>query len=321
MGVLFIVSAEAAAGKTALCAGLATNFLNDGRKVGYLKSPAGDDGDTAFMKQVQGLAIVGESGLGDHDIVLAEGNLGPGAAAEMSQAAFTAARKMKANVVAVEVYSKETSRFLDVYQGFGGSFLGVVINKVPASQLKRVREEAGSRLATLGLKLLGIIPENRVLLAMTVGELAESLKGKILNQPEKSDVLVENYMLGALVVDSGLDYFGRKSRKAAIIRHDRPDMQLAALETSTACLVLGGGEKPPMANVLYKAESRGIPIIATGAAVNDIVTVIEATLLKTRLHQTQKLTRLAEAVRQNLDMKALAGRPDQRKKEDSDKPG
>jgi BioD-like phosphotransacetylase family protein len=319
LGVLFIVSAEAAAGKTALCAGLAINFLNDGRKVGYLKSPAGADGDTAFMKQIQGLATVSESGLGDYDIVLAEGYLGPGAADEVSQAAFTAAQKMKADVIAVEVYSQETSRFLDVYQEFSGNFLGVVINKVPASQLRRVREEAGSLLADLGLKLLGVIPENRVLLAMTVGELAENLKGKILNQPEKSDELVENYMLGALVVDSGLDYFGRKSRKATIIRHDRPDMQLAALETSTACLVLGGSEKPPVANVLYKAESRGIPIIATGAAVNDIVTIIEDTLLQTKLHQTQKLTRLAEAVRQNLDMKALAGRPVQRKKEASDK--
>jgi BioD-like phosphotransacetylase family protein len=211
LGVLFIVSAEAAAGKTALCAGLAINFLNDGRKVGYLKSPAGDDGDTAFMKQIQGLDIVNESGFGDYDIVLAEGNLGLGTADEVSRATITAAQKMKADVIAVEFYSEEASRFLDVYQGFDGSFLGVVINKVPASQLQRVREEAGSRHSAVWLKLLGAIPEDRVLLAMTVGELAESLKGKILNQPEKSDELVENYMLGALVVGSGLDYFGRKS--------------------------------------------------------------------------------------------------------------
>jgi BioD-like phosphotransacetylase family protein len=153
---------------------------------------------------------------------------------------------------------------------------------------------------------LGVIPENRVLLAITIGELAESLGGKILNSPDKSGELVENYMLGALVVDSGLDYFGRKNRKAAIIRHDRPDMQLAALETSTACLVLGGSEKPPMASVFYKAESRGVPVIATGAALNDIVTTIEKAMLKTRLNQTKKLAKLAEAVGQNLDIKALA---------------
>jgi hypothetical protein len=57
---------------------------------------------------------------------------------------------------------------------------------------------------------------------------------------------------------------------------------------------------------MYKAESRGIPVIATGAAVSDIVASIEDTVLKARLNQEKKLTRLAEVVKQNLDMKALA---------------
>jgi BioD-like phosphotransacetylase family protein len=304
--VLFIVSPEVAAGKTALCAGLAVNFLNEGMKVGYLGSPAGTDSDTAFMKQIPGLDIVSEAGFGNCDIVLAEGRIGTSLDDEASQAAYKTAQKMKPDVIAVEAYSGENARFINVYKGFGGSFLGVVVNKVPGSQLKRVWDEVAARFAVDGIKLLGVIPEKRVLLAITVGELAASLKGKILNHPEKSDDLVENYMLGALVVDSGADYFARKACKAAIIRHDRPDMQLAALETSTACLVLGGSEKPQIANVLYKADSCGIPIIATDAAVSDIVATIEDTILKTGINQTGKLTRLAEAVGQNLDVKALA---------------
>ncbi len=323
MGVLFVVSAQEAAGKTALCAGLAINFSNEGRKVGYLKSPSEKvdaAGDIAFMKQIPGVNSVDETGAKEYDVVLMEGRLGAGAADEASVAAYAAAKESLAKVIAVEAYSGGDSRFLGVYQGFGRNFLGVVLNKVPPSQLERVRNEAVSRLAAAGLTLLGVIPENRVLLAITVGELADSLGGKILNSPDKSGELVENYMLGALVVDSGLDYFGRKSKKAAIIRQDRPDMQLAALETPTACLVLGGSEKPPIPNVLFKAESRGIPVIATGAALNDIVTIIEGTLRKTRLHQTKKLAKLAETVRKNLDMKALAGRTPRRKKEDSDQP-
>ncbi len=309
MGVLFIVSVEEASGKTALCAGLAINFLNDGRKVGYLKPQASDkgdsDGDIAFMKQIPGLEIVDETGFKRKDIVLAEGSLGMSAGDAVSGAAYAAAREMKAKVVALETYSGEDLRFLDVYKGFGRSLLGVVINKAPPSQLKRVRDEAGAGFEAAGIKLLGVIPENRILMAITVGELAESLKGKILNSVEKSAELVENYMLGALVVGSGLDYFQRKSRKAAILRHERADMQMAALETSTACLVLSGSEKPPLYNVLYKAESRGIPIITTGAAVNDIVIIIEGILQRTRSNQANKLVKLAEVVRQNLDIKTL----------------
>ena len=313
MGVIFIVSTEKAVGKTAICAGLATNFLNDGKKVGYLKlevsEKSGPDSDIAFMNQT-----LGPDGIVDtanptkgRDIVLVESYLGPSSDDAVSRATFKAAKEMKAKAIAVEAYSGETSPFLDIYRVFGANLLGVVINKVPGSQLKRVRDEVKARFEAAGIKVLGVIPENRILLAITVGEIAENLQGKILNSAEKSVDLVEDYMLGAMVVDSGLEYFGRKSRKAAIIRHDRPDMQLAALETSTACLVLSGStDKPPVYNVLYKAESRGIPIIATGAAINDIVTIIEGTLLKSRFNQPNKLVKMAEAVKQNLDIKALS---------------
>jgi len=112
-------------------------------------------------------------------------------------------------------------------------------------------------------------------------------------------------MLGAMIVDSGLEYFGRKTNKAAIVRQDRPDMQLAALETPTRCLVLTGSQQPPVYNVRQRAESRGIPIITTAAATGDIVAGIEDSLAKARLNQAKKLDRLAELVKQNLDMKAV----------------
>jgi BioD-like phosphotransacetylase family protein len=305
LAVLFIVSVEGGAGKTALCAGLAVNFINEGRKVAYVKSATRADGDASFMKQVPGVEIVEGNSIKGFDIVLMEGRLAKGATTETSQAAYGLAEKTKAKVIAVESYSGESKHYNNVYKGFGGSFLGVVINKVPAGQVKRVQQEVGAGLEAAGTRLLGVIPENRVLMAVTIGELAESLGARMLNNGEKSDDLVENYMLGALVVDSGLDYFGRKSRKAAVLREDRPDMQLAALETSTTCLVLSG-EKPPMPAVVFKAESRGIPIITTGSSVNDVIAIIENTLLKTRLKQTKKLARLAETVRNNLNIKSLA---------------
>lgn len=312
MSVLYIVAAEEAAGKTAICAGIAINLLNAGKKVGYLKPEAAEkgetDGDIGFMRKVLGLAdIVNAPDLiRGRDIVLVEATLGKKASDVLSKATYAAVTDMQASVVAVETYTGQALKFASVYKGFGDSFLGVVINKVPQSQLQRVKEEATAQSGAKGITLLGVIPENRVLLAITVGELAECIQGEIINSAERSGELVENYMLGALVVDSGLDYFGRKSAKAAVIRQDRPDMQLAALETPTSCLVLGGSSQPPVYSVLNKAESKGIPIITTEAAVSDIVTSIENALAKTRFNQEKKLKKLAEIVKQNLDMKALA---------------
>lgn len=310
MGVLYIVSVEEAAGKTAVCAGLAVNLLNQGKKVGYLKPLAAakeSAGDITFMKQVLGTADVVNAPdlIKGRDIVLVEGGLGKKASDAVSQATYGAAKDMKAKAIAVEAYTGQPSPYIDVYKAFGEYLLGVVLNKVPASQLKSVKEKATAQYGTAGVKLLGVLPENRVLLAITIGELADIIKGKILNSPEKSGELVENYMLGAMVVGSGVDYFGRKSGKAAIIHQDRPDMQLAALETPTRCLVLSGSTQPPIYNVFQKAESRGVPVIAAGASTSEIVASIEEALLQARLHQEKKLAGLAELVKQNLDIKAV----------------
>jgi BioD-like phosphotransacetylase family protein len=303
LGVIYIAAVEKGAGKTAVCAGLAVNLLNSGRKVAYEKLPTGGatgtDSDAGFLKKIAGLA----DAPGGADIVLVEAGLGPKAGEAASKSVYKAAKDAKAKVVVVETYGDKAFDYTDVYKGFGESLLGIIINKVPQSQVKRVKEEAAQRLGGSGLKLLGVIPENRVLLAITVGELAEAIEGTVISNPEKSGEIIENYMLGAMVVDSGLLYFGRKNNKAAVIRQDRPDMQLAALETSTACLVLSGSKQPPIYNVLNKAAGKNIPVISTGTSMNDIVTDIEKALSQAKLDQEKKLTKLGDIVRQNLDMK------------------
>jgi uncharacterized protein len=311
LGVLYIVSAEAAVGKTALCAGLAFNFLNEGKKVGYLKPQATEknssDRDITFMKQLLGIEDIVNAPdiIKGRDIVLVEANLGATPEDRQTRETYGAVKEMKAKVIAVESYSSPPSRYNGIYRGFGKALLGVVVNKVPESQTKSVREKAPKDFEAAGIKLLGIIPESRVALAVTVGELAESIHGTVLNSPDKAGELVENYMLGAMVVDSGLDYFSRKIHKAAIIRKDRPDMQLAALETSTACLVLSGGREQPISNVMEKARSKGIPLIATGLAVSEIIDKIEATIDGGRMNQLNKTTRLSELVKQYVDLKSI----------------
>lgn len=311
MGVLYVVSVEEAAGKTAICAGLAKNLISNGKKVGYLKPQVagkdGSDGDVVFMKQVTGLTDVVNAPdvVQGRDIVLVENRLGPDTDDAVTRDACGAAREMKAKVIVVEAYPGDGAKYTDIYKEFGDLLLGVVINKVPESQLERVKEGAAKLYGAAGIKLLGAIPENRAVFAITISELADSVKGEILNSYDKANGLVENYMLGALVVDSGLDYFGRKSNKAAIIRQDRPDMQLAALETSTRCVVLSSSKEKPMYNVTQKAESRGIPMISTDAGADDIIANIENMLGKSRICQEEKLSKLADIVKRGIDLTAV----------------
>jgi BioD-like phosphotransacetylase family protein len=307
LGVLYIVSAEEATGKTAIAAGIGINLVNAGKKVGYLKPQAAEkgiaDGDITFMRKTLGQADIVNAPdiIEGRDTVLVEARLGAKATDAASKDAYGAAKEMKAKVIAVETYTGKSTEYAALYKGFGDSFLGIIINKVPQSLAKKAKAEAASS----PVKVLGVIPENRILLAITVQELAESIKGKIVNKKGDAAELVENYMLGAMTPDSGPGYFERKKNKAAVIRQDRPDMQLAALETPTAALVLAGSDQPPIYNVMHKADVKSVPVITTGSDINDIVKNIESTISKARINQDKKLAKLGEIVKQNLDMKVF----------------
>ena len=318
MIVFYVTSSEKAAGKTTLCAGLGRYLLGADKKVGFFKPIIADgekqaemsDNDAAFMKQVLALAEPAESlsqASEGKDAVIVEGILGQSPSDSTSQAAYEMAKTLNARVVIVEAYSTKTSDApnIDNYKGFGDNLLGIVLNKVPESRLSQAHEEISARLGEAGVKVLGVLPEDRTLFAITVGELADSIQGKILNNAEKSTELVENLMLGAMVVDSGLEYFDRKTDKAAVVRGDRPDMQLAALETPTRCLVLSGSTETPIYNVRQKAEDKGIPIILTENDTGTVVARVENVLSKARFNQEKKLPKLAEIIEQHLDLQSV----------------
>ncbi|MFC2001183.1 DRTGG domain-containing protein [Chloroflexota bacterium] len=321
MVTLYVVSAERATGKTAICAGVGKSLLGGGKKAGFMKLAASSNDDATFMRQVLSLSesVESLSPSGDagkvkeaynrvsqgKDVVIIEGMVGPTPDDSLSKASYEIAKVLDARVLVVAGYGPEASRFINSYQGFGKSLLGVVLNKVPQSQLKRVQGEASAQFGEAGIGVLGVLPEDRDLFTLTVGELADSIQGKILNSAEKSKELVTDIMLGAMVVDSGLEYFGRQANKAAIVRSDRPDMQMAALETSARCLVINGGTASPIHSVLYKAENKGVPIILTESNTEDVVTGIEVALGKARFNQEKKLPKLAEIMQQHLDFQAI----------------
>jgi len=326
LAALYVTSLYAGAGKTAVCAGLGRHLLGDGKRVGFfkplvseIKNPEAIDSDAQFMKQILALKepvnslcpVIGGQGeltskikqahakmSRGKDVVIVEGVWRQRPGGKPIEASYQIVAALDARVIIVEPYSEELSKVMSIYRDFGENLLGVVVNKVPRSRVEHLYNQLS------GVDILGVLPEDRVLISLTVGELAEHIGGEILNCAEKSSELVEDFMLGAMTVDSGLDYFGRKDNKAVVVRGERPDMQLAALETSTRCLVLTDGVSP-IHTVLRRAEDRGIPTILTKGDTISTVNSIELALGKTRFNQEEKLSRLGEIMEQQFNFQAL----------------
>ena len=321
MVALYITSLAEGGGKTTVCAGLAQHLVNDGKKVGFLKpiTQEGADSDAALMKSILSLDEAPEDicpVLGDadklsgplkqaydrvaktRDIVIIEGTDKPNETARSTVAA------LDAKVIIIDGPEESPGdRMTEARKLFGDRVLGVVLNKVPASRLEQVRSQAEPAFAADGLKVLAVLPEDRALFTLTIGELAAGINGEILNSVDKSEELALNFMLGAMTVDTGPLYYGLKDNKVAVLKSERADMQLAALQTSTRCLVLSG-EQQPLAQIMGQAEDKKVPIIMAKDDVATIVSNIEDALARTRF-SAEKLPRLSDIIEEHLDFPAL----------------
>jgi hypothetical protein len=241
------------------------------------------------------------------DIVILEGgcNLQEGILIDL--ATPKVARMLGAKVLLVVKYNDELQVLDDALIGLPlleDLLLGVVLNAIPRQQMPFVQEIVKPALEARGVPVLAVLPQERLLLSVSVGDLVEFLSGKVLCCADKMDELVEHLMVGAMGVDSALSYFRRKPNKAVITGGDRPDIQLAALETSTKCVILTGNLRPSPI-ILARAEEVGVPMIMVRQDTLTTVEVIERFFGKTRFHLEKKVHRFEEMLEDRFDFARL----------------
>jgi BioD-like phosphotransacetylase family protein len=111
-----------------------------------------------------------------------------------------------------------------------------------------------------GIPVFGVLPDVKSLSALTVSELIKVLDAEVLTRLTRQQALVENLTVGAMTAETALSRFRKYANKAVITGGDRTDIQLAALETSTTCLVLTGNLRPsPL--VVKQAEEFGVAVL------------------------------------------------------------
>jgi hypothetical protein len=150
---------------------------------------------------------------------------------------------------------------IEAKQILGERLMGVLINKIPADKLDVVQNLIQSFCQQIGVNVLGMLPNDRLLQSVSVRELVSQLDAKVLCREDRLDLMVESLSVGAMNVNSALEYFRQRHNMAVITGGDRTDLQLAALESSTNCLILTGNS-PPQPLILNRAEDLEIPILA-----------------------------------------------------------
>jgi BioD-like phosphotransacetylase family protein len=195
-------------------------------------------------------------------------------------------------------------RALAAQDYFDDALIGVMINETPRTRRDHVKDTIVPYLHRHNLPVLGILPKDTMLASPTVAELADGLHAEILCNAEHTGDLVENMMVGAMSVEAALMHFRRTPNKCVITGGDRADIQLAALETSTRCLILTGNLYPSPV-VLNRADELGVPVLLADLDTLSAVEVVESFLGRGRVQLPQKINQFSALLNEHFDFAAL----------------
>ena len=216
-------------------------------------------------------------------------------------------RLLKARVLVVAPFSDTVQVVDDLLAArslVGDTLAGSVINQVPQHRVAFVEEKVKPFMEAQSIPVFAVLPREKTLMSASVDELREGLGGEVLCCESGMGELVENLMIGAMGIETALSHFRLAVNKAVITGSDRSDIQLAALETSTRCLILTGDARPsPL--VVGIAEERNVPIILTRLDTLKAVEILETFFGKTRFHQQKKVERFEKLLDKSMDFKAL----------------
>lgn len=193
---------------------------------------------------------------------------------------------------------------LSAKQRLGDYLLGVLINDIPSDKLEAYQTVVRPFLERQGIPVLGLLPRSNLLRSVSVRELVSQLKAEVLCRGDRLDLMVESLKIGAMNVNSALEYFRQGNNMAVVTGGDRTDIQLAALETSTQCLILTG-RIPPQPMILTRAEDLEIPILSVDLDTLTTVEIIDNTFGQVRFSEPIKVECIRQMFLEHFDSDRL----------------
>ena len=242
----------------------------------------------------------------DKDVVIigGAGRLESGKAFDVS--GYHIIERLNARVLLVDAYDKEfyLDAVLSARERLGDRLLGAILNRVPVGYVEKMEDLILPFLERNGIPVFGMLAEDAVLGSVMIGDIVDAFAGDVLCCRNKLDGLIEHFLIGGMQVDRALEYIRKTRNNAVIVGGDRADVQLAAIEAMTQCLILTGNLYPNEI-VVSRAELKGIPIVVVRADTYSVAKNVEELSRKLRLREKEKVYCGIRLIEEGFDFKRL----------------
>ena len=325
MAVLLVASDRPGAGKTSVALGLATVSSRSGRAARVFKpfSTAGDGRDSEALAQLSNPGMegwpkdVGVSGPSADDLSALASQLSNEESAESlsivevpsefgPSGAARIAESLNARVLIVAQGRSElrASDLSEWKETLGDHLVGVLVNGSTRYMGTAASDSIAPSFEEAEIDLFGMIPEDRALLSVTVDHIRAGLDGRYVVDEGDVNSPVEHFQVGCMSLDPGELRFGLYDNNAVIVRGDRPDIQMSALNASVTCLVLTGGIDP-IEYISYEAQEEETPVMVVESDTLTTMTLLNEVVTSSRMDTAGKVARFSELLETHADLSRI----------------
>ncbi|HAW49920.1 TPA: hypothetical protein DCX16_03100 [bacterium] len=346
MKKIFFTSIREYSGTSAVVIGTVLNLLDEGKRVGYLKTfgyiPIIVDGvltdaDSGFV-----FSLLGEGNVllssplvltedvydevmegkripmdelkgaynrlsSNKDVFVFEGGFNIFQGACFGLSAFDVAYEFNLPVILVERYSKLETLDRAIFVKNGLSrFLKGIVLNMVRDEDRNYAEKERVLFEKNGIPVLGTIPFVELLSSCSIRTMSKELNARVLCGEDHFDRFVSSILVGAMDPENAITFFKRKRNLVVVTGGDRSDIHIAALEANVSSLVLTGGF-PPSSIILSIAHEKNIPILLVEEDTLTTAKKLDFIIGHSRTHEKEKLSVLKELIKKNVDIAKILG--------------
>lgn len=257
----------------------------------------------------------------DFVIIEGSGHAGVGSVFDLSNARVAKHLGSKVVVVTCGGIGKpidEVALNKALFDQEGVEIVGVVINKVLPSKRAYIEEFARKGLARLGIDLLGVVPDERVLADPELTQICSTIDGEFLHAGSDDGLRrVQHIVIGAMSSGNVVDEF--RPGTLVITPGDREDIILAALSSDSLAeaqqagnpaghmvegLVLSGGMRPHP-SILKLIAASHVPVIVSPLDSFAVASKINSMIVKTLPGDTEKIDKIQSLIENYVEVDRL----------------
>lgn len=222
------------------------------------------------------------------------------------QGVAVAADALDARVLALAGFRRELdgADFAGWRDALGDRLAGVLVNGVTRYLGSEARERIAPSFAAAGVHCVGMIPEDRLMLSATVEDVRAALGGRYVVEDGDIHKPLERFQVGVMSLDPGQLRFGLYENNAVVVRGDRPDIQMSALDSSIACMILTCGIAP-IEYILYEAREEETPVMVVETDTLATMDALNGATARATAAAPLKAARFADLLESRADLDAL----------------